>query len=453
MSFFTVSIESVQHVKALSLEIDVQNDRLFCIVGRNGAGKTTLIRALRNLSSADTFLRTANSHIFNNASKIEYSLGAELVSFKYDKHLRTINCRTSISPSLRNLVSAELPIPYGERFSYHRSASDADGEIRKALVLGNHRAPTELIEFLSAVYATDRFNDLVEISVKNRSFYCVPLSDSRYIREDYLSSGEYFLINLYRTIRGPGRLIAVDEIEISLDAVAQTRLADWLRHFCKKYSRSILFTTHSLALLQTLRPSEILYLESVDGNVSCQSASFSYVKARLFGFRGWDRYILTEDIELAEFIEFVIQQRCSHSFFTHKIIHIGGAPQVVDLLRRNAVEGFLAEGDHVVAVLDGDQRGGAFDSMTNVIFAPIESVEKAAHAHHSELDFPYKFSVPRTFTGPKDLYRALLHQKIATSRQIYEYLCERYATEVDAFSRTLAEFLGTVVTASPATRR
>nr|WVJ86226.1 AAA family ATPase [Xanthomonas campestris pv. campestris] len=30
-----------------------------CLVGRNGAGKTTLVRALRNLSNSDTFVRTA----------------------------------------------------------------------------------------------------------------------------------------------------------------------------------------------------------------------------------------------------------------------------------------------------------------------------------------------------------------------------------------------------------
>ena len=39
-------------------------------------------------------------------------------------------------------------------------------------------------------------------------------------REDYLSSGEYFLIRLYRTIMSSARLIVIDEIDISLDAVA-----------------------------------------------------------------------------------------------------------------------------------------------------------------------------------------------------------------------------------------
>jgi ABC-type Mn2+/Zn2+ transport system ATPase subunit len=84
---------------------------------------------------------------------------------------------------------------------------------------------------------------MVEVTAKGKRYYAIVKDDGTYIREDYLSSGEYFLINLYRTIKGSSQLIVIDEIDISLDAAAQANLAKWLRGFTK-YERKILY--HSL---------------------------------------------------------------------------------------------------------------------------------------------------------------------------------------------------------------
>ena len=65
MNSLTVSLNAIQHISSLTYEIDLSNPGLCCLVGRNGAGKTTLVRALRNLSSADTFIKTAGPSILN----------------------------------------------------------------------------------------------------------------------------------------------------------------------------------------------------------------------------------------------------------------------------------------------------------------------------------------------------------------------------------------------------
>ena len=441
MTTLKVSLKSIQHILSLEIDVDLNAGGLICLVGRNGAGKTTLVRALRNLSNADTFLRTASPRAFSQDSEIVYVLDGQRIVFSYDEDIRSINCKESIPKNARDLISAELPIPHGNRFNYFKSASEADLDIRKAIALNSFSRPDELVEFLAAIYASTKYSSLAEIKHKGKSYFAIVQEDGTYIREDYLSSGEYFLINLYRSIKGAAKLIVIDEIDLSLDAAAQARVSGWLRSFAERYGRTILFTTHSLAVMQTLKDTELHYIEANGGNVSIVPASFSYVKARLFGFLGWDRYILTEDDVLLGFIEAIIAKFCPDSFFSHKIVFIGGGSQVASLMEHNAKENFLAPSEHVISILDGDQRDRDFARSAGVYLIPIESVEKAIYADSQSSDsFPFK--IERTnFTGNKDFYRYLLQKQIATPSEIYRYLLETYDAELQPLVEALRSFL------------
>lgn len=81
MTRLLVNLEAIQHVTRLTLDIDLSSPGLVCLVGRNGSGKTTLVRALRNLSSADTFIRTATPHAFSPNSRIRYSIDGRTIEF------------------------------------------------------------------------------------------------------------------------------------------------------------------------------------------------------------------------------------------------------------------------------------------------------------------------------------------------------------------------------------
>lgn len=442
MNSFSVVINSIQHIKSFRLEIDLDPSRLICLVGRNGAGKTTLFRALRNLSNADTFIKTASPQIFDAESRIDYRVDDYEVAFHYNKDLRSIDCKQIIPDDVRRAVVAELPIPHGARFNYFKNASKADADIRQAIAVGRYERPTELIEFLSTIYSTDRFQALVAVEAKGRLYYCIILADGRYIREDYLSSGEYFLINLYRTIKGKARLIAVDEIDLSLDAAAQAKLAGWLRKFCEEYQCTIIFTTHSLAIMRTLQKSELSYIDQEDGNVFFYPASYNYVKARLFGFSGWDKYILTEDLILVEFINHVIAQYCAGVLpkLRVRIIKVGSAGHVTNLLRRNLGEGFLSTSDNVIAVLDGDMRNVADAQHNDIHFIPVDSVEKAIQTHYNDADFPYKLPGARQFRNDKDLFKEIQTQGVASKPQLFDYICAKYDAPMKAFAETLSAF-------------
>lgn len=440
----SIELTKIQHIKSMSFNIDTSNNNITCIVGKNGSGKTTLIKAIKNLSSANTFARTSSNGIFCNESAIVYNIGSEEYCFRYDPAINGLNCRAAIPSLIKSQIAVELPIPHGERFNFFQTVSEADLDIRRAIILENYTRPNELIEFLADIYFGKSFDNLVEIKINGTNHYCLVLDDNRYIREDYLSSGEYFLISLYRKITGNCKLIVIDEIDISLDAAAQVHLVRKLREFCKKYTTSILFTTHSLAMMRTLDVSELLYMQDDGNDVKIYSASYNYIKSLLFGFAGWDKYILTEDDVLQRFLVYVIQRYCPSIFYVYKIIYVGGGSQVTDLLRRNAQEKFLAEPANVIAVLDGDQKPLRHAQRNSTFCIPIESVEKSFFMRHQMVIFgPWKGKFD---DNAKVFYSHVIRNRLMSEMQIFTHLCDWNDDSMNVFANVLAEFLSRPVT-------
>lgn len=374
-----ITLKNIQHIREMEFEVDSDKHALICITGKNGAGKTTLVKAIRNLTHAGTFSRTSSGDIFGPLSSITYQVDGSPIFFGYDAKLGALNSRDDIPESLRTSIATELSIPHGERFTWYPRVSDADEDIRRARVLGRHSAPVELCLFLRDIYQTSKFDELAEVSVRKKQFYFLPLTGDKYLREDYLSSGEYFLISLYRHITRGRRLIVVDEIDISLDAAAQVRLVRNLRQLSKKYGACFVFTSHSLAMMRTVEPQELYYMgePSKAGKTPITNVPYNYINSLLFGFLGWDKYILTEDEVLVDFLEFVVRRYCGNLFYRYKIIYVGGSTNTTDLMQRNATENFLAASKDVITVLDGDQRMRRHSRHENVYCIPLESVEKA----------------------------------------------------------------------------
>ena len=247
-------------------------------------------------------------------------------------------------------------------------------------------------------------------------------------------------------MRGGARLLVIDEIDLSLDAAAQVHLLTKLRVFCQQYSCNVLFTTHSMAMMRTLAPTELLYMERRDTGTELSSVSYSYIKALLFGFADWDKYILTEDQVAFEFVEVVIQRYCREIFYRYKIIYIGGGPQVADLLRRNEREQFLSSPENVIAILDGDQKGIAYTHHPHIHFLPVNSVEDALLHHYNGADFPNKLPAGVTFNGgAKHLFNMLQSSHVMSRTEIYSLLCERGGVPLSEFVEVLKGFLSPTV--------
>lgn len=444
---FRIHLRNIQHISSLEFSIDLECSGLLAIVGKNGVGKTTLARAIRNLSLADTFTTTAGVGIFRSDSEINYEINGISRAFIFDPKIGSLNCRQALPSSWRSDFAVELSIPAGDRFNFFKSLSEADLQIRRALALGDFVIPEELIALLHAIYPGSSYENLVEVNVRKASYYCVLKSDGRYIREDYLSSGEYFLINLYKRIRLRKKLIFVDEIDISLDASAQVRLLDELRKLCKTYTSNVVFTTHSLAMIRMLRPGELRYFSQTHGNALIEPSSFGYVNSLLYGFRGWDRYILTEDDVLKELLEFVIARYCPDAFQTCLVIYVGGSGNVTDMLDQNTQEQFLAPPQHVIAVLDGDQRSFRKARHQRTYCIPLESVEKSLFLEYEKADFPYRLADDSVLMNsspkerPKKLFKELEKQRLMSRARVYEFLCNKNDEAVREFSKTLVNLL------------
>jgi ABC-type dipeptide/oligopeptide/nickel transport system ATPase subunit len=436
---FIVEVTDVRPIRALRFDIDLDRNQPTCIVGKNGSGKTTLAKAVMNFALADTFKRTTSAGVLQRGSTVRYTFGNDTFLFTFDPVLVTLNTRTPIPEALKSLIAVELPIPHGHRFHYFRTLSEADDDVRRAIILGQHHRPDELIGFLTRIYGDNRFEDLIEVQLRGSGCCCLIEPDGRYLREDYFSSGEYFLISLYRRILQGKRLVFIDEIDISLDAAAQARLVGELRALCTRHSVNVVFTSHSLAMMQTLNPAELIYMERTAEGVSLTPVSFSYVKSLMFGFAGRDRYILTEDQVLNDFLEYVIRRYCSRCFYSYHVIEIGGGGQVVDLMRRNARDAFFGSVTDVIAVLDGDESEKRHAKSAYTYCIPLQSVEKALWDEYQKPEFQPR--VDRQFPNAKALFKHMIRSRILSREEIFKLLCDRHEDHMRAFAAKLEGFL------------
>lgn len=451
-----ITVNNIQHVKQQHVVFNLSRNKVTCITGKNSVGKTTLIRAIRNLPINSTFQETAAPYIFNEGSSITYSVeGLESdIEFTYNRFLKGVDSKQAIPEELKSLITVELPIPYGERFNHFRRLADIDEELRAKIATGEYTIPEELVSFLHRVYGDDRFTNLKQVNLKKTVYYFILKDEAEryYIREDYFSSGEYFVVNLYKHIRQQKKLIVIDEIDISLDASAQVNLVKVLREFCNQYETNIVFTTHSLALMKTLESDELHYMEQDQdsGLTTITPRSYNFVKSIMYGFNGSDRYILTEDECLEAYINHLIASSNQSVFFKVKIIYVAGGTQVIDLMKRNAQDNFLSVGEHVLSVLDGDQAGERYlNGINNISLLPFPSIEKEIYQRYLENDE----NIPRVESieggtvskRAKNLFWKLTKingsEQLMSIDNIYRYLEKLNPEGVEDFRQQLLSFL------------
>ncbi len=442
---FKIQIKNVQHIKDFIFEIDLTKNKLMAIVGKNGVGKTLLFKSIENLITSNTFSKTSNKHIFNENSEISYIIDLnKKYTFTFNKSVETIDLNESIEEEIIKNINVELPIPFGERFQFRRFG-EIDSQIRTSIITSKYNKPNELIELLNFIYDTTRFDNLIEVEISKKKFYAITLADNYYIREDYLSSGEYFVISIYKLIQSKCKLIAIDEIDISLDAMAQVRFIKKLREMIQKYEINIIFSTHSLGIMKMLESNELFYMDFNDGNCTIENKSYNYIKSLLYGFTDYDKYLLVEDDVLKDFIDFILSgEKIFHKYI---VLPIGGADNVVKLMEKNSEKEVFGKIENVKSVLDGDISSKTiYNSRGDILFLPFESIEKDLYSFNSSENFINftqeeinKFNLQNV--NAKTLYKVVIREEKKTQIEIFEFLKSKKTSQVDIFKSNLIDFL------------
>jgi len=454
MNKLSLRVEKLQHIQQFDFEIDLSTFGIMAIVGKNGVGKTMLFKAIQNLITSNTFKNTSNSYIYKDDSKITYRINEheEIYEFTYNSNVDTLDYKGEINPIIINEIFVELPIPFGERFQQFQKLGIHDKPIRTAIISGETTKPKELIALLNYIYDSNKFDNLVEITIKTEIFYAITLDDFLYIREDYLSSGEYFIVNIYKYIKQGKKLIAIDEIDISLDSMAQVRLIEKLRELAVENEFKLLFSTHSLALIKTLEKDELFYMDLNSGICSYENKSYNYIKSLLYGFHNYDKYILTEDVMLNSFIKYLLNNE--NIFAKYILLEIGGDVQVISLLDRNHIKEIFDKKQNVISVLDGDKSHmNAYNTRKDILFLPFKSIEKDFFEYFKNEEFG-KFSEEQlreyNFQGSltdkkagKKIYEMFINKKLKSEKEIFNYLCSKNQAKVQEFKTNLVDFLNT----------
>lgn len=442
---FKLQIKNIQHIKDFTFEVDLSKNKLMAVVGKNGVGKTLLFKSIQNLITSNTFSKTSNKHIFNQDSQIIYTIDFhKSYIFIYNDSVETLDLKENIDDETIKNINVELPIPFGERFQFIRFG-DIDSSLRANIVTQKYNKPEQLIELLNFIYDTDRFNNLIEVEISKKKFYAIVLEDDYYIREDYLSSGEYFVINIYKLIQSRCKLIAIDEIDISLDAMAQVRFIKKLREIIQEYEINLIFSTHSLGIMKTLESNELFYMDFNDGNCTIENKSYNYIKSLLYGFTDYDKYLLVEDDVLKDFIDFILSgEKIFHKYI---VLPIGGADNVVKLMEKNSEKEVFGKIENVKSVLDGDMSSKTiYNSRGDILFLPFESIEKDLYSFNLSENFINftqeeinKFNLQNV--NAKTLYKVVIREEKKTQIEIFEFLKSKKTSQVDIFKSNLIDFL------------
>jgi predicted ATPase len=443
-----VSLRGVNNVQSLDIEFEYPDSRIIVVTGRNGVGKTTVIKSFGLSSAPNIFAKTSGEDVLSGVSQAAFELsGMDPFSFHFNPSLRAFDSRDLIPDD--GEVIAELPIPYGARFQQFAKVAKYDEELKINIASSDYGSATDLIRFLSEVYSSDKFDRLLATRIKNNEFYFILKDDDYYIREDHFSSGEFFLIQLYRLINSGASLILVDELDVALDAVAQVNLYSAIKPILQANDSRLIVVSHSLAFFATVDEGGLYYLERVGDAVSLEARSFGYVKSDLFGFRGYDRYILTEDPVLEGFIEFLLRHYSIDCHYRHITIGLGGVDQVRLIVEKNDAQQLFTNPDKVLCIVDGDvfpDLKKKYEGPTKILCSPVDDLESYMYLNRnlllSDVELPNYQESTTVKTASKSYWKWLTNDKGFSAEQLYRIIVDAEGVDVAPLAEEIRGFLG-----------
>lgn len=138
---------------------------------------------------------------------------------------------------------------------------------------------------------------------------------------------------------------------------------------------------------------------------------------------------------LEKYVRFILKNE--KIFCKFEIIYIGGYSNVIDLMDRNEQYNFFGDAK-VISVLDGDTK--KYTDRNDIIYLPFDSVEK----YLFELSKDSTKSVPMPkgdHQNAKSFYNNMIVQKRMNDNGIFKLINEQKENKVQAFTKSITEFL------------
>lgn len=442
-----VTLRNIKNISSLSVEFTYPESNILVITGKNGTGKTSLVKAFHLITDPSIFEKTAGLNAIRQDSEISFDIdGFKPFVFQFNKKLKVIDTKDAL-PTIGEVV-AELPIPYGMRFKRFALISSYDGEIRSNIASTQYILADELIEFLSSIYSTDKFKELNSVKAGKYHFYFLLGEQDYYIREDHLSSGEFFLIQFFRLITSGAKLVVIDEFDVALDAATQVKLYAVIKPLLKRYNTRLIVISHSLAFIQTVDDGGLYFLEENSGEITLEQRSFGYVKSALYGFEGYDRYILTEDPVLEGFIEYIINKFSITPYYQYKIIGVAGWNQLKLIIEKNDTDKIFTDSSNVRGIVDGDaypQLSQSYRGPTRILSLFVEDIEKFIFLNREgllpEIELPPYQESEIIKKASKCYWKYLTNDKGMMRNDLYQLVIDSQNEKAEILVREIKDFL------------
>lgn len=393
-----IEINNLKNIKSFTWEFKLENG-LMAVIGNNGVGKSSFIITLAKIIHPDIFRLELIGNSYKDTSISYKFIDSHNISneeFLWVKPSTWHEKESKVMPKL--LGYFESSILSGKRFRIYNN-------LKKIEVNENEDELIEASDFLRTnmnyiMYGKDsdneRFKTLYKVIGKRKkkqqdgsfktqeyTWYVLKIEDY-YVNEYFFSTGEYFLLSLFKFIedlmnkRSSVSMIIIDEIELSLHSLAQKRLIEKLREFSSKYNLMIIFTTHSLQIIEAIDPQSIFYFQNNNGICQISAPSYpGYLTSRLESHKFYDRILLVED-NLAEMLIVELLQSATINKVLYKIIPIGGWEKVLEIYQLNEKKKIFNDAQ-VLVVLDGDVKKDANKNRYSGVkkkFLPLDNIEK-----------------------------------------------------------------------------
>lgn len=388
-----MKLRNIKSIDSFEFEIPMLNG-LYAITGENGTGKSTLMMAM-----ACSF--------YNPMLYLYFGLPDESeIYFEYKGKKRSIssnNNRWYNAVGTLGIVGFyEGSLTFGNRFK------DVDFSTLKTV---SNVQPEELehaSEFvktnLGSILRDDDtyYHDLFVMTEATQKKYNLlkPMYynniSAKRINQLQMSTGENLLLSILHSLEGrltkeiygnEPILVLLDEVELALHSSALRRLVFLLEQLSVKHNLVVIFSTHSIEVIRSIKPSRIYYLEKyADKSMDLQNPCYPVYASRNLESSnyGHDFILVVEDNLAKSILDKILQMERLLGNKRVLVIPVGGWTEVIrftyDMIKSNLTQSTVK----ILTVLDRDikQEVKPFMKKNRIGFAnepnylPIKSMEK-----------------------------------------------------------------------------